>query len=71
MRKDEQIKAIEIMASQPEVKDAVIKSHDNNPWWPKDVDDWRMKMLIAGLSTRVSFRMLGSYIKTINNFLMH
>lgn len=71
MRKDEQIKAIEIMASQPKVKEAVIKSHDNNPWWPKDVDDWRMKMLIAGLSTRVSFQMLGSYIKTINNFLMH
>ena len=71
MRNDEQIKAIEIMASQPEVKDAVIKSHDNNPWWPKDVKDWRMKMLVAGLSTRVSFRMLGSYTNTINNFLTH
>jgi len=71
MHKDEHIRAIEIMASQPEVKEAVIKSHDNNPWWPKDVNDWRMKMLVAGLSTRVSFRMLGSYIKTINNFLTH
>lgn len=71
MHKDEQIRAIEIMASQSEVKDAVIKSHDNNPWWPKDVNDWRIKMLIAGLSTRVSFRMLGSYIKTISNFLKY
>lgn len=71
MHKDEQIKAIEIMASQMEVKDTVINSHDNNPWWPRDVDDWRMKMLVAGLSTRVSFRMLGSYTNTINNFLMH
>ena len=67
----EQIRAIEIMAQQPEVRNAVIRSHDNNPWWPKDVEDWRMKMLIAGLSTRVSFRMLGSYIKAIDNFLKY
>lgn len=71
MRDDEKVKAIEIMASQTAVKDSVCASHDNNPWWPKDVDDWRMKMLIAGLSTRVSFRMLGSYVKTITNFLQH
>ena len=71
MQENEKLKAIEIMASQDEVKKAVINSHDNNPWWPKDVSDWRMKMLVAGLSTRVSFRMLSSYIKTIRNFLNH
>ena len=69
MQKNELIKAIRIMAEQPKVKEAVIKSHDNNPWWPNDVNDWRLRMLIAGLSTRVSFRMLGSYTKTINEFL--
>ena len=61
---------IEIMASQDAVKKAVVNSHDNNPWWPNDVDDWRMKMIIAGLSTRVSFRMLKTYVNTINNFLL-
>lgn len=71
MQENEKLKAIEIMASQDDVKKAVINSHDNNPWWPKDVSDWRMKMLVAGLSTRVSFRMLGSYTKTIGNFLSH
>lgn len=71
MLEEEKVKAIEIMASQDCVKQAVINSHDNNPWWPKDVQDWRMKMLVAGLSTRVSFRMLGSYIKTIDTFLSH
>lgn len=68
MNKEELIKAIEIMATQPAVQEAVVRSHDNNPWWPKDIKDWRMKMLIAGLSTRVSFRMLSTYIKTINDF---
>lgn len=68
MIKDDFVKAIKIMASQLEVKEAVINSHDNNPWWPLDVKDWRIRMLIAGLSTRVSFRMLDSYKKTISNF---
>lgn len=71
MQENEKLKAVEIMASQDAVKKAVINSHDNNPWWPKNVSDWRMKMLVAGLSTRVSFRMLGSYTKTIGNFLKH
>jgi len=60
------VEALKIMASSPDVKNAILNSYDVNPWWPNDISDWRMRMIIAGLSTRVSFRMMQTYIKVIN-----
>jgi endonuclease III len=66
--KERIVKIVKTMAAQPVVMDAVIKSHDENPWWPMAIEDWRMRMIIAGLSTRVSFRMLHTYQDTIRKF---
>ena len=63
---DDYSRIIKIMASQDNVKSAIRNSHDNNPWWPIDVKDWKIRMIIAGLSTRVSFRMLSTYEMVIN-----
>jgi endonuclease III len=68
MKNEDLVNIIKKMASQPDVKNAVIKSHDENPWWPMAVSDWRMRMIIAGLSTRVSFRMLHIYKDVIKKF---
>lgn len=59
--------AIAIIARQPEVRRAVLHSFSNNPWWPKSIKDWRVRMIVAGLSTRVSFRMLNTYEKVIRH----
>ncbi len=67
MSKDELSEAISIMARQPEVRHAVLDSFSDNPWWPKSIKDWRIRMIVAGLSTRVSFRMLGTYEKVIRH----
>lgn len=56
---------IEICSSQNVVKNEVIKNHDNNLWWPVSVKDWRIRMLISGLSTRVSYRMIHTYQKVM------
>ena len=45
----------------PAVRAEVVKNHDNNLWWPLSVSDWRLRMLMAGLSTRVSYAMVTSY----------
>lgn len=54
-------KVLEICASQEEVREEVLKNYENNMWWPRGVKDWRVRFLIAGLSARVSYRMIKTY----------
>ncbi|HKM19845.1 MAG TPA: hypothetical protein VJY47_01335 [Candidatus Dojkabacteria bacterium] len=67
MTKEEFRKIVDICSKQDEVKEAVKKNHDNNLWWPIEVDDYRKRLLIAGLSTRISYNMIDSYRKVIND----
>lgn len=67
MTKEEFKKIIDICSNQEEVRDAVKKNHNNNLWWPLEVDDYRKRLLIAGLSTRISYNMIDSYRKVIND----
>jgi len=67
MTKEEFKKIIDICSAQKEVRDAVKKNHNNNLWWPLEVEDYRKRLLIAGLSTRISYNMIDSYRKVINN----
>jgi hypothetical protein len=48
-------------AGMPDVKEAVEANHDNNRWWPLTITDPRMRMLAAGWSTRVNYKMVGTY----------
>ena len=65
MTKEELKKIVSICASQPDVKEDVFKNHDNNMWWPLEIEDYRKRLLIAGLSTRISYNMINSYRKVI------
>ena len=67
MTREEFKKIIDICSNQEEVRDAVKKNHDNNLWWPLEVEDYRKRLLIAGLSTRISYNMIDSYRKVIND----
>ena len=67
MTKEEFKKVIDICSRQEEVRNAVKKNHNNNLWWPLEVDDYRKRLLIAGLSTRISYNMIDSYRKVIND----
>ena len=67
MTKEEFKKIIDICSVQEEVREAVKKNHNNNLWWPLDVDDYRKRLLIAGFSTRISYNMIDSYRKVIND----
>ncbi len=67
MTKEEFKQIIDICSNQKEVREAVKKNHDNNLWWPLEVDDYRKRLLIAGLSTRISYNMIDSYRKVIND----
>ncbi|WP_129839476.1 hypothetical protein [Streptomyces sp. RFCAC02] len=52
-------------AALPDVRAEVEANHDNNRWWPMTITDPRVRMLAAGWSTRVSYRMVGTYAKVI------
>ncbi len=52
-------------AALPDVKEAVEANHDDNRWWPIHVQDWRMRMAVAGWSTRVSYAMIGTYVGVV------
>jgi len=52
-------------ASQPDVKAAVEANHDDNRWWPLFVSDWRVRMAVAGWSTRVSYAMIDTYADVV------
>ena len=66
MTKEEFKEIIEICASMPDVKEDVLKNHDNNMWWPLEIEDYRKRLLIAGLSTRISYNTINNYRKVIN-----
>lgn len=53
------------------VRMEVIKNHDNNLWWPTKVTDGRLRLLIAGLSTRISYNMISTYIRVISNLIQY
>jgi len=48
-------------AALPDVRAAVEANHDENRWWPAYVRDWRVRMAVAGWSSRVSYAMVGTY----------
>ncbi len=67
MTREEFRKIIDICSNQEEVRNAVKKNHNDNLWWPLEVEDYRKRLLIAGLSTRISYNMIDSYRKVIND----
>jgi hypothetical protein len=52
-------------ASLPNVRNEVIANHDNNKWWPTSVGDWRLRILLAGWSTRISYSMVETYAQVV------
>lgn len=60
-----------ICSSDESVKEEVVKNHDNNLWWPTDIADKRMRLLIAGLSTRISYNMIATYQQVVAKLNKH
>jgi hypothetical protein len=56
---------VECAARQPQIRDAVEANHDDNRWWPLSVSDWRVRMTVAGWSTRVSYTMINTYADVV------
>ncbi len=53
-------------ARQADVRAAVEANHDDNRWWPRSVSDWRLRMTVAGWSTRVSYSMIDTYADVVS-----
>jgi hypothetical protein len=53
------------VAALPDVRAAVEANHDDNRWWPRRVTDPRMRMLVAGWSSRVSYTMIDTYARVV------
>lgn len=68
MNKNQFHKIIDICSKQPEVRLAILKNYDDNLWWPLEIQDYRKRLIIAGLSTRISYNMINNYRKIINDF---
>lgn len=62
------MKIIDICSKQEDVRQEVHENHDENKWWPTNISDYRKRLLIAGLSTRISYNMIGTYQKVIERF---
>ena len=67
MTKEEIKQILDICSSMNEFKEDIFKNHDNNMWWPLEVTDYRKRLLIAGLSTRISYNMINKYRKVIDD----
>jgi hypothetical protein len=52
-------------AGLADVKTEVEANHDENRWWPTSIADPRLRMAVAGWSTRVSYRMIGTYSRVV------
>ncbi len=53
------------VAARPDVQAAVEANHDENRWWPTYVTDWRIRMAVAGWSSRVSYSMVNTYSSVV------
>ncbi|MFJ6574180.1 hypothetical protein ACIQNU_42995 [Streptomyces sp. NPDC091292] len=58
-------------AGLPAVRAEVEANHDENRWWPTSISDPRVRMLAAGWSTRVSYRMVETYARVITSADAH
>ena len=58
MNKERFYQHIETCMKQNDVREAVLENHDNNRWWPDDVRDRRKRLIIGGLSSRISYNMI-------------
>ncbi len=65
MDKEKFKEIVELCGSQEDVKREVYKNHDDNMWWPLYVNDPKKRLIIAGLSTRISYNMIETYSKVI------
>jgi hypothetical protein len=54
-----------VVARQTAVQIAVEANHDDNMWWPLSVTDWRLRMVVAGWSARVSYAMVDTYSRVV------
>lgn len=59
--------AVRRISALADVKAAVEANHDENRWWPTTVADPRMRMAVAGWSTRVSYAMVDTYARVVNH----
>lgn len=57
--------AVRSAAQDETVRADIIANHDDNRWWPTRVRDWRLRLVFAGWSTRVSYNMISSFQRTI------
>jgi hypothetical protein len=53
-------------ASLEDVKNEVFKNHDENRWWPLSIKDWRLRLVVAGWSSRISYRMISTYQRVVS-----
>jgi endonuclease III-like uncharacterized protein len=58
---DRLFEIVKICASLPSVRYDVLQNHDDNQWWPLAIDDWRLRLVVAGWSTRISYNMISTY----------
>lgn len=58
--------AVSRAAARPDVRAAVEANHDDNRWWPASVRDWRVRMAVAGWSSRVSYAMVSTYAGVVS-----
>jgi hypothetical protein len=58
---------VERVAALSDVKAAVEANHDDNRWWPAAITDLRLRMAVAGWSTRVSYSMIDTYARVVAN----
>lgn len=56
---------VQRIAGLPEVRLAVEANHDNNRWWPTSIADPRIRMVVAGWSTRISYSMIDTYARVV------
>ena len=59
-------RALTTCAELPDVREEVFRNHDDNQWWPRSVEDWRLRMVLAGWSTRVSYTMISTYQSVVS-----
>lgn len=65
MNKKNIICIFKVLENDKSLQNEVIKNFDDNLWWPSSINDPFLRLVIAGLSSRISYSMINTYREVI------
>ena len=70
MNKDQYKKVLAHCGTKPEVRNYIYNNYWDNKWWPRCVKDWRIKIILVGINTRITEQAINKVWPPLRDYLI-